>query len=264
MKSVIKWTFRARKISTFWWCFATAFFMFVNMIFYPSFKNDAEELQKSFENLPDAAVQLFGGSTDFFSPIGYLNSQVFFIMLPMLLGILSIALGSKLLASEEQDKTIESILSRPLSRTQFLFAKALSGVSVLTLVSVVSWLAVVILAKLVDLEISAWLLTKTTFVCYLLVLSFGAIAYLLTATGRAKGAAIGIATLVAFGGYIVDSLAGTVSWLQTPSKLLPFNYYQSEAILRETYNWNNIWYFVGLITACGVFSWLVFRRRDLA
>lgn len=264
MMSVIKWTLRSRRVSTFWWSFAVAFFMFVNMIFYPSFKNDAEELQKSFDNLPDAAVQLFGGSTDFFSPIGYLNSQVFFIMLPMLLGILAIALGSKLLAAEEQDKTIESILSRPVSRSRFLFAKALSGMIILTLISAVSLAVVLVMAKLVDLDVSAWLLAKTTFVCYLLVLSFGAVAYLLTATGRAKGAAIGIATLIAFGGYIIDSLAGTVSWLQVPSKLFPFNYYQSEAVLRETYNWNNIWYFVALTAACGIISWLVFRRRDLA
>jgi ABC-2 type transport system permease protein len=238
--------------------------MFINMIFYPSFKDQAAQLEQSFEGIPDAALQLLGGSTDFFSPVGYVNSQIFFIMLPLLLGILSISLGSKILAGEEQDKTIESLLARPVSRSRFLAAKAIAGIKILALVTLTCWLAILGLAALVDLEVSARLLSQATFVCFLMVLSFGAIAYLLSATGRAKSASIGIATLMAFGGYIIGSLSGTVTWLQTPSKLFPFHYYQSEAILRETYNWANIWYFIILITLCAIGSWIAFRRRDLA
>lgn len=264
MKSIIKWTFQQRKVSTMWWSISIAFFMFVNLIFYPSFKNDAETLQKSFENLPDAAIQLFGGSTDFFSPVGYLNSQIFFLMLPMLLGILAISLGSRILAQEEQEKTIEGLLTRPISRTQLLLAKALAGTIILAIVSLVSWISIVILAKLVDLDVSITALTQASFVCFLLVLSFGSVAYLFSAIGRTKGASIGLATLIAFGGYIIDSLSGTVKWLSAPSKLFPFNYYNSESILRGNYNWVNAWFFVAVIVGCGLLSWVAFRRRDLA
>jgi ABC-2 type transport system permease protein len=264
MKSILAWTIRQRKISTLWWSFAIAVFLFINMIFYPTFKNDAEELQKSFENIPDAALQLLGGSSDFFSPIGYINSQVFFIMLPMILGILAIALGAGLLAREEQDKTIESLLSRPISRTNLLSSKALSGVIILFIVTMVGLLTTIITAKIVDLEVSTAVLIKTTVICFLLTLSFGAVAYLLSATGKARSASIGIATFVALGGYIIGSLAGTVSWLEVPAKLFPFYYYQSEAILRGSYNWNNIWYFVALIALCAIGSWITFRRRDIA
>jgi ABC-2 type transport system permease protein len=264
MKSIIYWTFKQRRTSIIWWSVSITIFLFINMIFYPSFKNDADELQKSFENLPDAALQLLGGSTDFFSPIGYINSQVFFIMLPMILGILAIALGAGLLAREEQDKTIESLLSRPVSRSKLLSSKALSGILILLIVTLVGLITTIVTAKIVDLEVSTSALLKTTFVCFLLTVTFGAIAYLLTATGKARSASIGIATFVALGGYIVGSLAGTVSWLSAPSKVFPFHYYQSEAILRDTYNWSNVWYFVVVILLCGVLSWFTFRRRDLA
>lgn len=264
MFTIIIWAIKQRKISTLFWSIGAAFFMFVNMIFYPSFKQDADQLQQSFENIPDAALQLLGGSTDFFSPVGYVNSQIFFIMLPLVLGILAISLGSKLLASEEQDKTIESLLARPVSRTSLLAGKAIAGVLILSAVTAVAWTAIVLLAQIVDLEVSTAILSKTTFVCFLLVLSFGAIAYLLTATGRAKGASIGIATVVAFGGYIISSLAGTVTWLEWPAKAFPFHYYQSEAILRGTYDWVNLWYFAVVIAGCALLSWIAFRRRDLA
>jgi ABC-2 type transport system permease protein len=239
-------------------------FIFINMIFYPSFKNDAEELQKSFENLPDAAVQLFGGSTDFFSPVGFMNSQIFFLMLPMILGILAIALGAGLLAREEQDKTIESLLARPVSRTKLLQAKATAGVIILALVSLLGLITIILTSKIVGLEIANSVLIQAMFVCFLFALSLGSIAYLMTATGKARGASIGIAAFVGIGGYLISSLSGTVSWLEFPSKLFPFEYYQSESILRGTYNWNNLWYFVALIGLCKLLSWLAFRRRDLA
>ena len=264
MKTLVAWTLRQRKLSTIWWSVGIAFFMFINMIFYPSFKNDAEELQQSFENIPDAALQLLGGSADFFSPIGYVNSQIFFLTFPIVLTILAITLGSKLLAEEETNKTIESLLSRPISRTKLLFAKGLAGEIILTTVTVVSWLTILIFARIVDLEVSAWSLTKATIVCFLMVYCYGAIAYMFTAIGRTRGVGVAVASFVAFGGYIISSLAGTVSWLSVPAKLFPFHYYQSEAILRGTYNWQNLWYFIVLIAVCIVVSWLAFRRRDLA
>ncbi len=263
MKPVVKWTVILRKTSTLWWSFAMAIFIFINMIFYPSFKNDAAEFQKSFENLPDAALQFLGGSADFFSPVGFMNSQVYFIMLPMILGILAISLGSGLLAREEQEKTIEGLLARPISRSRLLSAKAIAGSAILTSVALIGLLTILATSWAVDLEISSTSLVQATFVCLLMAVTFGAIAFALSATGKAKGASIGVATFVALGGYIIGSLAGTISWLLWPSKLFPFYYYQSETLLRGTYNWNNIWYFITILLLCAVVSWLSFRRRDL-
>jgi len=190
MNSIVKWTCKQRKTSTIWWSVAVAGFIFINMIFYPTFKNDAEELQKSFENLSESALQFLGGSSDFFSPIGFINSQVFFIMLPMILGILAISLGAGLLAREEQDKTIEGLLARPVSRTGLLASKALGGTVILGAVSLVALLVIVVTAQAVDLGVPVSALAQTSFVCFLLTLTFGAVAYLLSATGRAKGASI--------------------------------------------------------------------------
>ena len=263
MNSIIKWTIQQRKLSIIWWCLGMTFFVFLTLIFYPSFKQDAAELEKTFENIPDAALQLLGGSTDFFSPIGYINSQIYFIMLPLLLGIVAIGQGSSIVAKEEQDKTIEGLLARPVSRSKLLLSKAFSAIAILTIITAVSHLAIVIVASIVSLDVSIYAMTQATFVCYLMCLSFGSVAFLLTATGKAKGASVGVATFIAFGGYIIASLAGTVSWLSAPSKLFPFNYYNPEAILRGSFNWNNIWYFVGVTVLCGILSWLAFRRRDI-
>lgn len=260
---IIKWTLWQRRISIIWWSIGAFGLIFINMVFYPSFKDQAEELQKSFESLPDAAIQLFGGSADFFSPIGFVNSQIFFLMLPLILGILAIGLGSSLLAQEEQNLSIESLLSRPTTRARLLLAKAISGGIILFIVTLAGLVTTLITAKVVDLDLSAWLMVLTTINCFLLTLSFGAVAFVITTLGKARVASIGIATLVGLGGYLVASLAGTVEWLKVPSKVFPFHYYQSEAILRETYNWANSLFFVGIIVICAGVSWLAFRKRDI-
>jgi ABC-2 type transport system permease protein len=264
MLPIIKWTLWQRRWSTAWWSFGVFSFIFINMVFYPTFKNQAADLEKSFASLPKAALQLFGGSADFFSPVGFLNSQIFFLMLPLLLTILAVALGSSLIAREEQDGTLETLLARPISRNQLLLSKIIAGSIILAFVSAVAMATVVLSALVFGLDgVSSASIAQASFNSFLLAYCTGAIAFLLAATGRARSAAIGIAAMVGFGGYLISSLAGTVGWLKTPSKVFPFDYFQSEAILRGTYHWVNAMFFVAVALACGVLSYLAFRRRDL-
>ena len=263
MTPIIKWTIWQRRWSIMWWCIGVTGFIFMNMIFYPSFKDQAAELQKSFENIPDTAVQLIGGSTDFFSPVGFMNSQIYFLMLPLLLGILAISLGSSLIAKEEQSRTAEALLSRPVSRSAFLAGKALAGVATLAIVTAVSLIAVLVIAKLVRLEMALTNLVIVTGVCFLLALSFGAMAFVLTAIGRTRGGSLGIASAFALGGYIISSLAGTVEWLKGPSYAFPFHYYHSEEILRGHTAWLPLLSIIAFTAVAAFISWATFRRRDL-
>ena len=264
MIALIKWNIWQKRWGIMWWIIGAVSLIFMTLIFYPTFRNQAAELQRSFDTLPDAAVQLFGGSTDFFSPVGFLNSQIYFIVLPLLLGILSINLGNGLIGKEEQDKTIDNLLSKPISKTKLLTAKAFSGALILLIVSVSAALTTIATVKIVKLDIPLSRIFAISLICYLLNLSFGAVAFAISATGRARVASVGVSMTVALGGYLLTSLSGTVKWLSTPSKILPFDYYRSEEILQGTYRWRNIIYFICLIAICGFVSWFSFRKRDLS
>lgn len=264
MQAIAKWTLRQRRWSTVWWSVGLLSFILITLVFYPSFKDAAGPLEKSFDSLPKAALGLFGGSADFFSPVGYLNSQIFFLMLPLLFSMLAVSLGSSLIAREEQDQTLETLLARPVSRGQLLTAKVFSGSIILAVVAAVSTAAVVIAARIFQLgDVPSSNVALASLNCFLLAYCTGAIAFLIAATGRARNAAIGVSALIGFAGYVISSLAGTIHWLSGPSKVFPFNYYQSEAILRSTYHWSNVSYFVLVSIGCGILSYLVFRRRDL-
>lgn len=264
MLPIIKWTLWQRRLSTIWWSVGSFGLIFINMVFYPSFKDQAEQLQKSFDNLPDAALQLLGGSADFFSPVGFVNSQIFFLMLPLLLSVLAIGLGASLIGREEEDQTIENLLARPISRTRLLIAKIISGRIILLIVTLVGLLTTAITAEMVDLDIAVSSLIWATIACLLLVMSVGSITFLVASLGRARSASIGIGAFFALGGYLVSSLAGTVDWLKGPSHLFPFHYYHSEEILRGHIQWSSLLVLMGIVFVCGILSWVGFRNRDLA
>lgn len=264
MKAIIRWTLWQRRWSIIWWSVGMCSILLITMVFYPSFRDQATELQKTFQGLPDAALQLVGGSADFFSPVGFLNSQIFFITLPALLGILAIGLGSSLLAREEQDKTIESLLARPISRSRLLLGKAISGIVILSTVSLVGLIVTIAAARAVHLEVSGWAITESFLACFLLCLGFGALAYTITAFGKGRAVALSIAAAFAFGGYIVSSLANTVDWLSFPARLFSFHYYQPEVILQGAHDWGHVLFFGGLLLVCTVVSWVAFRARDLS
>lgn len=264
MISVIRWGIWQRRWSIFWWCIGVTFFIAINLLFYPSFKDQSAQLEQSFSQLPESARALFSDTGDFLSPTGFLSSQIYYLMLPLLLGILSISLGGSLIAREEQDRTIELLLSRPLSRTMLLAGKAIVGFIVTGIVGLTALITTVVLAKIVELDVASSRIALATIASWLIAVSFGIVAFVLTIFGRARVASIAVATLFALGGYIIASLQSAADWLRFPAKIFPFDYYQPGAILEGTYNWWNITFIIGIIIVGSIVSWWVFRKRDIS
>lgn len=262
--NIIKWGLWQRRWFLLWWCVGIAALIALNLAFYPSFRDQAAELEKSLQEIPDSAKALTTDTGEFASPVGFLSSQVYYLMLPMLLGIMSIALGSSLLAREEKDGTIELLLSRGISRSKLILAKASVGLLLTGVGALVAMLVTFGMATLVDLPVPKENIAVATLACYLLALTFGAVAYLITMLGKARIASIGVATLVALGGYIIASLAGLASWLDKVSKIFPFNYYKPGEILYGNPHWRDMALLLAGIAVCGVFSWYFFKRRDLS
>jgi ABC-2 type transport system permease protein len=234
------------------------------MAVYPPFRDQADTLNQSFNQLPEGFRALFSDTGDFLSPIGYLSSQIYYLMLPMMLSIMAIGLGSSLLAREERDGTLELLLSRPVSRGKLLLAKMLCGLKIMLIAGLAAAVVAVPLAKAINFGVSMRNVALATAVALLLSILFGTIAFTLTALGRsARAASIGIAGLIAFGGYVITSLSGTVTWLSWPAKLMPYHYYRPSEILQGNPNW---WGIIGLavtVIILAVVAWLGFRHRDI-
>lgn len=264
MNTIVRWTLWQRRWSTVWWLAGILAFIVLQMAFYPTIRDQATELEKSFAQLSDSAVALFSDTGDFFSPVGYLSGQIFYLLMPLLLGALAISAGSSLIGKEEREGTLELLLSRPISRTRLMLAKALCGLVIVVLIGLVASGATAVMAKLVDLPVPFDNILLAGTAATLLALSFGAIAFMITMLGRtARTAGVSVAALAAVGGYLLSSLAESVDWLKWPAKAFAFDYYKPAEILEGRYDWSNILFILGIIAASIVVSWAAFRRRDI-
>lgn len=264
MLSIIKWGLLARRWSTIWWCIGIVSLIGINVLLYPSFRDQSAQLEQSFSQIPEAAKALFTDTGDFLSPVGYLSSQIYYLMLPLILSILTISMGSSLVTKEEQEGTLELLLSRPISRTKLISAKALVAFIIISTVTIVTTISTLIFASIAEIEVGLDKIALATLLSAILSVLFGIIAFCLSAFGGfGRSISVSIAALVAFGSYIISSLGEVVSWLSGVAKFLPFNYYQPAEVMYGTYNWRYAGVFVLIIIALFIISIIGFRKRDI-
>ncbi len=263
MRPIIKRNLWQRRWALVWWSLGLVAFISLELGVYSSIKSQATQLNQALAKLPSSFKSLFGANTDLFSPIGYLNSRLFYFLLPLLLSVLAIGWGSSLLAREESDGTLELLLSRPVRRGKLVVAKVTTGLTISLIVTSIAVLTTMIWVKAVGLAVPLPYVAFAGLVSALLSIAFGALAFFIAATGRAgRGLAIGIASIVGLGSYIIASLESNVHWLLWPSRFLPYHYYNPTEILNGHYTWWPAAAFSLSALLLFIFAWLAFRRRD--
>lgn len=267
MKPIIKWELKQRQSAILWWTIGGIVLISILFLIYPSIRGQATQLNKVINQLPSGLRNLKTGANnvDVGSAIGYLNSQVYYLTLPLILSLLTISRGSALIGRDELDHTLELLLARPISRNRLLLAKSISGVIEIILVGTIITIVMLVLSKVVNLNIAATRLAMTSLYTVLFALSFGAIAFALTAAGRlTKRAATTVAVIIAYGGYILASLSGFSHYLINPAKVAPYHYFSPDKILQgQAVNGLNIYLLVIFILASLV-AYFGFRNRDIA
>jgi len=267
MMPIIKWELRQRKSALFGWTAASIILTVIILLVYPSIRDQAQQLNKVINTLPGGLRGLKTGSSsavDVGSPVGFLNSQLYYATLPFLLIIMVVTRFSALLGRDEQNHTLELLLSRPISRGRVLLGKALAGTLELAIVSGLTNLVIMILNPIVGLDISIGRLVLMAAYLTLFCLSFGAITLAISAVGRlTKRAATGIAILVSLGGYILQSMSGLTHYLHTPAKFAPYHYFDPTDILNGHVSSGLNAYLLGTLVLAATVGYLGFRRRDI-
>jgi ABC-2 type transport system permease protein len=265
MIPIITHTLRQKRWYIFWWAVGVAAYMALVVVAYPPFRDQAATLNNTFNQLPATVKSLVADTNNFFSPAGYMSANAYYLLLPIIFSVLSIGLGSSLIARDEQDHTIELLLSRPVSRGTLLAGRAAAGLAIMATITLFTTAVTIGFAALVNLHIPLVRLLLATAMATRMSLIFGALAFALTAFGKvARTASIGIATLLLVASYLFTSLSGTVHWLRWPAKPLPYNYYHPADVLNGTLHWHEAIGMIATVLVFGILSFVGFRRRDIS
>ena len=262
MPDILLKTLRDQQRGLAWWFVGIVTLMLVTVLLYPSI-GAAPEMELLFEDLPPAVQVFIGEVADITSPEGYLNSQLFALVVPILFMIYCIAQGSGAIAGEEAAGTMDLLLANPVPRSVLVlekFGAMLAGGVVLGLANVVG---IVAGAVIVDMEIGYGRVSETTLGALLVWYLFGALALLLGAWTGKRGLSIGVSVGVGVATYLLDGFALLVSWLEPYRYLSPFHYYTNNDPLTNGLDPLDS---LVLIAVTGIFlagAVFTFQRRDV-
>jgi len=153
LRNVLLKTLRDQGRSLMWWVIGVGGLVLYLAAFYPSMR-EIPEINKFIEQIPDPLLKtLVGEITDFTSPEGYLHSQLFFFMAPVIFLVFTLAQGSGAIAGEEERGTLDMLLANPLPRWQVVSEKFLAMIVATLVLSAAMWLGLAIGAVAVDMGI---------------------------------------------------------------------------------------------------------------
>jgi ABC-2 type transport system permease protein len=211
--------------SLLWWVLGVAGIVALNVVFYPSVRDDPA-LNDFARDLPESVRALFvGGELDLTSPAGYLNSQIYALTAPLLLLIFAIGAGSGAVAGEEERGTLDLLLAQPLRRRDYVGGRFAALAARVAALSAALLATVAITSLLVDLDIGFGRLVAASTSLWLLGLLFGGLALAAGAVRPGRTGAIAVAAGVGVLAWLLDGLAQTVGPLEPLRPLSP--YYQA-------------------------------------
>jgi ABC-2 type transport system permease protein len=216
-------TLRERWRSTVGWGLGLVLIGVMQLAVYPSVASSSEGMQAFVDQWPEALREAFGLDA-YTTGAGFLNAEMFSMMIPLVLIAVAATAAAAATAGEEEKGTADLLLSLPVSRGRVMAAKVLAGTIAVVLVAAATWLTIALGAPLVDLEIAAGDLAAGMVMTTLLALFFGAVTLFIGAATGKRGVALGVGVGFALAAFLLNALAPLADWLEPWQAASPFKW----------------------------------------
>jgi ABC-2 type transport system permease protein len=263
LRTVFAKTLRDQRRSLMWWAIALIGTVLMYAAFWPNVHDNADAFDEYLRNMPEAIRNLIGG-LDFGTPEGYLQSELFSFMGPILFLVYAIGAGARAIAGEEQEGTLDLLLSTPTSRRRVLLDKFWALVAATFLLVGLTWASIAVFGAPFDLTLDTEGLLATCVNLFLLALAFGSIALAIGAATGNKTLAIGAPSGFALASFLVKTFAPSVDALEPLNLLSPFHYYIDHDPLRTGFNGVDVLVLASISVVAVAVALVTFERRDLA
>ena len=234
----------------------------VQMSVYPTIRDSRQGWADVTEDFPEAFRKIFR-IEDYTSPTGYLSTELFSFMVPLIFIGLATTWGARAGAEEEENGTADVLLSLPVSRSSILATRSSAMVLTMGWLSVASVISLVIATRLADMAVGVADIVRASVVCGVLGCVFGSVALAGACwTGR-RGVGLGAGLGLAIAMFVFYSLAPLVSAFDAMLPINPFDWTIGQSPLTDGLNW---WLMTVSVAVAGTLSALGFAgfsRRDI-
>lgn len=171
---------------------------------YPAFEDMMVEMGESGALDPFAFIP---GYEDMASYVGFLNIEMYQIFWVLILGIIIGFLAASTIAREIESKTIDILLSNPVSRKQIIFEKFLGLLPMVLIINFTAMVTIMVITIGLGEELDFWHLTLTHLISLPYFFSIIAIGLFISTLfdEKMKASIVTMAIVVAM--FIFDSIA---------------------------------------------------------
>ncbi len=232
------------------------------LIVGPMYNGLSDVLVDLADAMPEAVMAMIGFA-DMSTPEGWYSGEVFSLVVPAAMIVVTVMMGAKGVAGEEENNTMDLLLSNPIPRSRVIGGKTAAMVLVILGIGVATFLGTAAGSALGGLGIAYDGIAAASFLGVLLGLVFGGVALVVGAgTGNRRTASYAAAGL-AFVAYFANAFLPVNDNLAPWAKLSPFYYYQEGEPLVNGLQWGNAAVLAGLFALLVLAAVPLFQRRDV-
>ena len=263
LHNVFTKTIRDHLRSAFGWVVGAGGLTMWLVAMYPYIR-DSDAMREFIEQMPPELMAAFGmDPATFLTGAGYLSGQLYTFVGPVIMIGFAVGLGVAVTAREEQDGTLDMLLSAPISRRHLVLSKLSASALLAALVPGVMAAVLILANQPLGLEIAVQGILAVNVGLWLLGLVFAGVTTAVGAfTGR-PGAARGAALFAAVLAWFVSLFEPFFDWLELPSKVSPFTWYTDTNPMIDLWSTGFLWLLITTIALTAGTIWL-FSRRDIA
>lgn len=205
------------------WIFGVISLIAIQVSVYPTIRDSRQDWSDLTEQFPEAFQKIFR-MEDYTSPTGYLSTELFTFMIPLIFIGLATTWAARSASEEVENGTADILLSLPVSRTAILRTRLITMLTVVAVLVVTTTTALVLGTEIIDMDVGTLKIFQAALACGLLSLPFGGIAVALSAATGHRGVGLGGGLGAAIAMFVLYSLAPLVSFLENLLPLNPFEW----------------------------------------
>ncbi len=245
-----------------WWSLGISIYCSSVTFLYAAMEDSIGELAEAY---PADIAKVFGidNISDIASPAGWLNVEAYSLMIPICLIIFGVFAGASSIGSEEENRTIEILLSEPLSRTSLFLQKyAVFMLNMLIMASIIC-LSIYIPSLIINMELGIYGIFSATFSVTLISILIGTGSFSISAITGKRRLSLIIPIIVSLLSYMSNVADGLLDSFDVINRLSLFRYYNVPEAFETGVNFPVSVIFLTVTFVILLLGCLSFNRRDL-
>jgi len=262
MWAVFKSAIKDHRILLLVYSLSAVLLLWMYIALFPQFSTVKTDF---IQSMPQGLLKAFNFDPNSFITIqGFLATEQFSLVWPMLMIALTLGYAGFALAGEIEKGTIEFLLSKPISRVKLFLSRYLAGLIMLIVFTAISILAAIPFCKAYDISFTASHFYTMTILCLMFASAVYSLAMMFSSIFSDKGKVFFATATILIAMYVINIVSSLRDSLSNLKYFSFFYYYSPPKALQ--YNQIDHWsylVFLGIFVASTLIGLLIFIRRDI-